>query len=97
MFGPKPKGTWDFACNSRVFLEKGVRYKIVKAFTDFDGDVHEVGETWTFLGSGFLPYDDGLSMFVSLDGEHEWQIRLQDRPDRQAHIIENLHVYIVKS
>jgi hypothetical protein len=33
----------------------------VKQFTDFDGKLHPVGESWTYLGKNFVPYHDGLS------------------------------------
>jgi hypothetical protein len=52
-------------------------YRVVRAFIDFDRVVHPEGEAWQFLGSSFLPYDDGMSFFVSLDGEREWHLRLQ--------------------
>jgi hypothetical protein len=65
----------------------GARYRVVKAFVDFDGVTHPVGEAWTFLGHAYLPYDAGLSLFISLDGEHEWHVRLQNRPEEQAGII----------
>ena len=76
------------------FLEAGKRYKVVAEFTDFDGDVHRPGEEWTFLGSSFLPYDDGLSLFVSPDGSRERQIRMQWRPESQGGIIDALRKYV---
>jgi len=55
------------------------------------------GETWTFLGHNFLPHDDGLSLFVSLDGDREWHIRLQWRDDQQGPLIDRLEDYIRKA
>jgi hypothetical protein len=47
----------------------GCRFVVAEAFTDYDGDVHPAGESWTFLTHNFLPYDDGLSLIVSLDDQ----------------------------
>ena len=71
-------------------LQPGQRYAVVRAFTDFDGHVHPVGETWTYLTQSFVPYHDGLSLFVSLDGVREWRIRLQWRREQQGPIIDSL-------
>lgn len=75
-------------------LEPGKRYRVIKAFKDFDGQKHPVGEEWTYLGTAFLPYDDGRSIFVSLDGEREWHIRMQDRAEEQGPILDSLHEYV---
>lgn len=77
-------------------LEPGGRYRVVRDFHDYDDDLHPAGEEWIFLGANFLPYDDGRSLFVSLDGEHEWHIRMQDRPGAQAHILQDLRSYILQ-
>ncbi len=76
-------------------LIPGRRYRVRKSFTDYDQDEHPSGESWVYLGFNFLPYDDGLSLFVSLDGEQEWHIRLQWRPEQQGLIIDNLVDYVV--
>ncbi|MBK8838150.1 MAG: DUF3601 domain-containing protein [Hyphomonadaceae bacterium] len=41
----------------------------MKAFTDFDRDEHPVGEEWSYIGTAFLPYDEGRPLFVSRYGE----------------------------
>ena len=74
-------------------LRIGGLYRVAAPFTDFDGERHEPGETWLFRGHSFLPYDDGLSLFVLLDGR-ERQIRLRWLPDDQAEIIDNLRDYV---
>ena len=99
MYGPEPKGFWSGItaqnCGpNHQFLAAGRRYRVIRAFTDFDGAEHPVGEEWTFLGCAFLPYDDGLSWFVSLDGEREWHIRLQWRDEAQGPMIDTLANYI---
>jgi hypothetical protein len=76
-------------------LVPGRRYRVARAFADFDRKVHEVGEEWTYLGTSFLPHDDGRSLFVSYDGEHEWHVRMQDTESEQASILANLASFVV--
>ena len=68
-------------------------YVVVRAFGDFDGGEHSIGEVWTFIGSSFLPYDDGLSLFALIDGQRR-QIRMQWRDEQQGAIIDNLKDYL---
>lgn len=68
-------------------------YVVVRAFRDFDGAEHAIGESWTFIGSSFLPYDDGLSLFAVIDGQRR-QIRMQWRDEAQGPIIDNLGAYL---
>lgn len=94
--GPYPKGHWTDVVPPEDFrgdLIVGRRYRVIKAFKDYDQDPHPVGEEWTFLGCNFLPYEDGWSWFVSLDGEHEWHIRLQERGGEQWDILQNVRAY----
>ncbi len=98
MYGPEQKGKWSSNCSKQHgHLVAGRKYIVVREFQDFDRDVHSVGETWTFLGYSFAPYDDGLSLFVSLDGDHEWQIRMQWRPEEQGPIIDAFENYVKES
>jgi hypothetical protein len=94
--GPREPGHWTATLHKRHlgFLKAGERYRVRVEFVDFDGDVHPVGEEWAFLGSSFLPYEDGLSLFVSLDGSREWHIRMQWRPEAQGEIIDGLSRYV---
>lgn len=96
MFGPAPSGVWTSHLAPRDFgpLVVGVHYCVVLPFDDYDRVRHEAGESWTYLGYAYLPYDDGLSLFVSLDGEQEWHIALQWRGEEQAHIINGLRKYV---
>ena len=75
-------------------LVVGGRYAVVKEFTDFDGLAHPVGESWWYLGKNFVPYHDGLSLYVSPDGQRAWQIRLQWLPEGQGQIIDDLESYV---
>ncbi len=92
-----PKGTYSSrgVGHGYAHMVPGKRYRVVKAFTDFDRQVHPVGEEWTYVGTAFLPYDDGRSIFVSLDGEREWHIRMQDRAEEQGPVLDRLHEYVV--
>lgn len=74
-------------------LKKGREYRVTKEFLDYDGLPHRVGDTWTFKDKNFVPYDDGLSLFIEVEGR-EKQIRLQWRPDQQLEIIENFSDYV---
>jgi len=96
MYGPCPKGHWMARLPKSKFgpLRPGRRYEVVQPFDDYDRVRHEIGEVWTFLGHNFLPHDDGLSLFVSLDGEQEWHIRMQWRPEEQGEVIGNLGAYV---
>jgi hypothetical protein len=80
---------------SYYFLQPGRRYRVVREFMDFDGRVHGEGEEWTFVGTNFLPYDDGLSVFVRGDDGHDRQIRLQWRDEAQGPVIDHLSEYLV--
>ena len=96
MFGPEPQGRWSARLGPEPYqmLQPGQRYAVVRDLTDFDGHVHPVGETWTYLTQSFIPYHDGLSLFVSLDGTREWQIPLQLIREEQAGIASQLASYI---
>lgn len=101
MYGPEQPGHWSSLdgpnCGrEHQFLRVGRWYRVAKAFVDYDGDNHEEGERWLFLGYSFLPYEDGMSWFVSLDGTQEWHIRLQWRPEAQGEILDNLSSYLVE-
>jgi hypothetical protein len=99
MFGPQPRGHWSKEkgpnCGSaHDILVSGSRYEVITEFRDFDGDVHCVGESWIFLGFCFLPYDEGMSFFITTDPEYEWLIPLQWRPEQQGPILDNIATYV---
>ncbi len=73
----------------------GARYRVAKAFTDFDSGVHPVGESWIFEGHSFLPYDDGLSLFVSEREGQARQIRMRWTDDDQGPVVDALRDYVV--
>lgn len=90
MHGPCPPGHFTARGGRDDFqmLRAGRTYRVTRPFTDHDGDLHPAGESWAYLGHNFVPYHDGLSLFVSLDGAREWQIRLSWLGEDQAHIID---------
>ncbi|HYE43721.1 MAG TPA: hypothetical protein VEA15_10045 [Caulobacteraceae bacterium] len=67
---------------------------VTRAFADFDREAHPVGEVWTFRGHSFLPYDDGLSLFVEVQGHGQRQIRMRWLEGDQGEIIDNLRDYL---
>jgi hypothetical protein len=102
MYGPQPLGYWTSAkaqnCgDTHQHLTAGEQYRVAREFADYNGHLHPVGETWRFVGFSFLPYDDGLSLFVSFDGQREWHIPMQWRPEAQGSIIDNLADYVQKT
>ncbi len=78
-----------------MHLAPGQRCRVVCAFVDHDGIVHPVGETLRFLRSDFLPYENGLSLFVAMPGGAERQIRLQWRPEAEGPVIDALDQYVL--
>ena len=76
-------------------LNPGQKYIVVKPFTDYDKNIHPVGETFTFSRTNFLPYEDGLTLHVFLDNNPQELIcRFQWRPEQQADLIENFTQYV---
>lgn len=91
----RPLGFWSkTAAVPYAHLVPGQRYRVTRAFADFDGVLHDVGETWTYLGTAYLPYDDGRSLFVSIDDTSELHIRMQDRAEEQAEVLAKLELYL---
>ncbi|WP_161966130.1 DUF3601 domain-containing protein [Steroidobacter cummioxidans] len=101
MYGPESIGYWSDLkapnCGSKhQHLMAGKRYRVAREFRDYDRDTHPIGESWVFMGYSFLPYDDGLSLFVSLDGKQEWHIPMQWRPEEQGPVLGNLAEYVAE-
>lgn len=74
-------------------LIPGQQYLVIKPFADYDGIVHGVGETWTYQGTNFIPYDDGLTLHVLVNNS-SIVYRLQWRKEAQSEIIENFSQYV---
>jgi hypothetical protein len=73
----------------------GKGYRVVKPFTDFDGAIHDSGERWIFTGKNFLPYDDGLTVYVKRD-DRDHTFRMQWRDDAQGDVISNFSDYVIQ-
>ena len=76
-------------------LVAGKYYKVTKTFVDYDGVTRFEGEVWKFVGSSFLAYESGLSLFFKIK-EKVVQVRLQAIPEEQSHITEHLDQYFVE-
>lgn len=77
------------------FLRPGRLHRVVKAFTDLYGQLHPVGERWTFLRCEASPEDDGVSWFVTMAEEAEREIRLRCRPYGDHGVLEYLDDHIL--
>ena len=76
-------------------LRPGSYYRVIVPFADHDRERHEVGERWKFLRKAFLPYEDGLSLFVEREGR-EVHIRLQCREEEQGGLVHAFSDYVVE-
>ncbi len=77
MTNPRERGYWSTKyAKPWPPLQCGVKYRVIQAFTDYDGELHPVGEEWLYLGHDYNAYHDGLSLFISRDGDREWHLRL---------------------
>lgn len=76
-------------------LKAGTRYRVARAFIDFDHVTHPAGETWIFEGHGYLPYDSGHTFFIRWDDGSRSAFRMQSAPETQGAVIAALDTYIV--
>jgi hypothetical protein len=83
-----PKRTYNAAT-----LTPGQTYRVIAAFKDYDGIIHPIGESWRFVRKAFLPYEDGLSLFIEKDGQNI-MVRLQWRAETQGQIIDNFSDFV---
>lgn len=82
-------------------LIPGQMYRVKISFGDFDGTPHLAGERWRFVGHNFLPYDDGLTLYVEyLDTEtgtasgRSGVIRLRCLPEDQGDIVDRFSDFV---
>jgi hypothetical protein len=66
---------------------------VITTFKDYDGIIHPVGESWRFVAKDFLPYDDGLTLYVERDGQNV-PLRLQWRAETQGQIIDSFSDFV---
>jgi len=76
-----------------VEMIDGKTYRVIAAFTDYDALSHNVGETWRFSGHNFLPYEDGLTLYIVRDGKKS-VFRMQWRPEAQGDIINQFSNFV---
>ncbi len=74
-------------------LKPGESYRVIKEFTDYDGNLHKVRERWIFVKIDYLPYHSGLSLNVIENGE-SITYRFQDEPDQQQLLLERFMNYV---
>ncbi|WP_064669307.1 DUF3601 domain-containing protein [Vibrio nigripulchritudo] len=67
-------------------------YRIIKQFKDYCGITYEIGTKLKFIGSNFVPYENGLSLFFDNNGV-EQQIMLCVSSEFQQSIAHNLEEY----
>lgn len=74
-------------------LQQGSTYAVVSEFVDYDGIIHPIGETWTVQEITFLPYHDGLSLFVIENGQKK-QYRFQEIAEEQEKLLSDFMEYV---
>ena len=74
-------------------LIPGKTYRVLREFVDYDGHSHEAGESWSFVSHSFLPYDDGLILYVKREGTNH-VFRLQWRTESQGQIISDFSDFV---
>lgn len=75
-------------------LIPGRRYEVILPFVDFDGDLHEPPQQWVFLGHNFVPYDDGLMLWVIWGDGSRGVMRFCWDENHQGHILDAFERYV---
>jgi hypothetical protein len=88
MSANEPKRTFN-----ATKLTPGKTYRVIAAFTDYDGQIHKIGESWRFIEHNFVPYEDGLTISIERDGQKS-AIRMQWRPEAQEDTIDNFSDFV---
>jgi len=78
---------------SAVELIQGKTYHVTADFVDYDGLPHRAGEIWRFIGHNFLPYDDGLTIYIERGGQNS-VFRMQWRNEAQGEVVSNFSDYV---
>lgn len=79
--------------DNHLKLISGQKYRVVKPFADYDKRIHQIGELWTYIGTNFVPYHDGLTLHVLQNGVETVYRFLWDETS-QAEIIEHFSDYV---
>ena len=96
LFGSRQALSMQEPAQAFKHLQPGRRYRVVRGFVDYDGVSHVEGESWMFLTSSFLPYEDGLSLFIRMNDGAKGHIRLQWRPESQSTVIDALEDHLAE-
>ena len=82
----------DALARRRLGYGRGARMKFEQDEVEIIGGLRH-GRTLVRMN---LYWPDRIEKFcvVSLDGEREWHIRMQDRPEEQGPILDKLHEYV---
>jgi hypothetical protein len=85
--------------DSYAQFQVGKTYEVIKAFRDYDGVEIASGTRFTITRIAFLPYEDGLTLtgdFAPPETPLPRRVlRLQDRPESQAAIIDPSGGFVV--
>jgi hypothetical protein len=74
-------------------LIQGRVYQVITDFIDYDGLPHKVGESWRFIGKDFLPYDDGLTLYIERAGKNS-ALRMQCSSEFQGDIVSSFSDFV---
>jgi hypothetical protein len=86
---PPSEGKWE-----KRNLERGRRYRVNKAFTDSDGDNHQIGEEWVFVSSMYSKFDELLTLCIQDSTGQYWQLPLFWKKEKQGEIIEHIDKFV---
>ncbi len=102
MQGPFAAGTFRSSITpsadsweARHGLIRGRRYRVIKSFSDNDGNIHTAGEEWYFMSVLFSKFDNELTVCVRFDNGEDWMIPFLWEQRKQQEVIENIQHYIV--
>jgi hypothetical protein len=84
-----------FECG-KLQLVLEVRYRVVLEFRDEDGRMQEPAEEWIYRGYDFLPYDEGLTLFVTWADGGDGVIRMQWHRYAQGQVLDVFERYVTR-
>ena len=98
MQGPLPNGSFRGMTQPPHWEEgrllRGKKYRVIKEFVDFEGDIHPVGEEWVFVASMFSHYDELLLIGIRDSSGVEWKFHLEASPSDQHQVMRSFLEYV---
>ena len=91
LVSPGPPSDYCWETNRLV---RGASYRVIRRFTDADGDEHLPGEEWRFNSTMFNRQIDELNLRISFASDDEWIIPLFWTPEGQEEIVDNFRQYV---